>query len=90
MKRYTLLISGRVRDVSFRDFVRKHALQFNITGYVRNRKDGNVEVVAEGKEYQLKKLVSKCRTGPLLAKVEKVDLVEAEATREFEGFDFRF
>lgn len=90
MQRFHITISGRVQDVDFRDFARKNALKLGLTGYVRNTRDGNVEIVAEGEQDKLRKLAELCKRGPLLAKVEKVDVQELHATQEFEGFDFRF
>lgn len=71
----------------FRDFARRKARKLRLTGTVRNKKDNTVEVIAEGEEDALKKLVVYLHKGPLLAEVEKVEEKWWEtATGEFDTF----
>lgn len=72
MKRLHLKIYGKVQDVFFRDETLESALNLGLVGYVKNMPDGSLEVVAEGEEEQLKKLLEWCKIGPRLARVEKV------------------
>jgi acylphosphatase len=66
------LVSGRVQGVGFRWFVEREAAQLGITGWVRNREDGRVEVMATGTREQLGTLHSKLRDGPRAARVDEV------------------
>lgn len=87
MKRVHLIISGDVVGVGFRAFVRERATRLGLTGWVKNRQDRTVEVVAEGPQAKLEELVSACRRGPTVAWVEKVDTAWEKATGEWASFD---
>ncbi len=87
MKRVHLIISGDVQGVGFRGFVWERAKNLGLDGWVKNRDDGMVEVVAEGQKTALEELVKSCHRGPEVAWVEKVDVVWQEASEEFVGFE---
>ena len=53
-KRIHVFYSGQVQGVGFRYTVQDIAASFGIAGWFRNLRDGRVEVVAEGKEMDLK------------------------------------
>lgn len=89
MRRLHLVIHGEVHGVFFRDYVRKAAYFLKLKGWVRNKDDGTVETVAEGSEDLLKEFLNKCKHGPVLAKVTKVDVNWDEATKEFDSFEVR-
>lgn len=73
MTRLTLKIHGFVQGVGFRWNIRRLAEESRLVGYVKNLLDGTVEVIAEGEEEQLKKLLEYCKIGPQRAIVEKVE-----------------
>ncbi len=89
IRRYRLLISGRVVGVNFRNFARAEAEKLGVKGYARNLK-GQLEIVAEGPEKALTAFEKVCRRGPLLAFVEDVKVTEEKPTGEFEEFEVRF
>jgi acylphosphatase len=66
------LVSGRVQGVGFRWFVEREAAQLGITGWVRNRDNGSVEVMATGTREQLNTLHGRLREGPRAARVDEV------------------
>ncbi len=80
-------VSGRVQGVSFRFFVLEQASQLDLTGWVRNRWDGSVELTAEGNRQRLEALLSALRQGPPMASVEDVDFEWQVYTGEFIRFD---
>ncbi len=88
--RVRLIIEGRVQGVWFRDSTRSEAQALGVSGWVRNRRDGSVEAVAEGPEDQVKKLVSWCHQGPPRAKVSRVHETREEWKGEFDSFDIVF
>ncbi|STY60396.1 Acylphosphatase [Mannheimia haemolytica] len=49
-------VYGRVQGVAFRFFTLQEANRLGIKGYVRNRDDGSVEVVAEADEQTIAQL----------------------------------
>jgi len=79
-------IFGRVQGVNFRFYTRQTAAQIGVTGWVRNRVDGSVEVIAEGTPQQLKKLMQFLNTGPQSASVSQVETDWLAATGEFADF----
>jgi len=79
-------VEGRVQGVSFRYFVAEQATLLGITGWVRNRWNGNVEVTAEGSRSQLECLLVALNKGPRAARVTKVTHQWGEATGAFSSF----
>jgi acylphosphatase len=84
--RFHAFLRGSVQGVSFRWFARREASRLGLFGWVRNRFDGRVEVVAEGDRATLEIFCGVLRRGPLLAKVEDVEVVWEKATGEFADF----
>jgi acylphosphatase len=82
-------VEGRVQGVSFRYFVVEVATELGITGWVRNRWNGNVEAIAEGPRPQLERLLVALNQGPRAARVTKVTHQWGEATGEFSSFRIR-
>lgn len=80
-----LRIRGRVQGVCYRDWAIGAARALRITGWVRNRMDGSVEVLAEGVPEAVGAFVARCRTGPPAARVDNVDICEQMVT-EADGF----
>jgi acylphosphatase len=89
-KRLEAIVHGYVQGVGFRWWTRQVARQLGLSGYVRNRYDRTVEVVAEGPERKLHKLLSLLEAGPSAAAVERVDARWAPASGQFPGFEVRF
>jgi len=85
--RLRLIIEGRVQGVWFRESTRKAAQRIGVYGWVRNRPDGAVEVVAEGAEDKVRELAAWCRQGPPSARVAGVHETEEAFQGEFTGFD---
>jgi acylphosphatase len=65
-----LRIEGRVQGVGFRAFVERAAARHGIDGWVRNRRDGGVEVLARGTPSAIDALVAACETGPTGSRVQ--------------------
>jgi acylphosphatase len=87
LKQVQLFVRGRVQGVFFRASAQREAKRLGLTGWVRNRSDGSVEILAEGEEDQIKELIAWANRGPSAARVERVDV----RWRSFSGdfFDFR-
>ena len=71
-----LLIAGQVQRVYFRDTTLRLALQLGLTGWVRNLRDGRVEVVIQGDPAAVATLADWCRDGPPAARVESVEMLD--------------
>ncbi|MHB8994286.1 MAG: acylphosphatase [Armatimonadota bacterium] len=87
-QRLHAVITGRVQNVGFRYFVLMIARELNLGGYVRNTAQ-QVEVVAEGDEEQLQRLVERLQQGPPAARVQNVQLSWQQPTGEFKRFELR-
>jgi acylphosphatase len=85
-ERFHAQVSGHVQGVNFRYYTRLTAKEIGLTGWVRNRSDGTVEVVAEGTRQQLEKLLRFLNTGPASAKVSQIQTDWLSATGEFADF----
>ena len=81
-----LRIHGRVQGVFFRAWSAEAARALGLRGWVRNRSDGTVEMLAAGDEGAVERLIAQCRTGPPAARVERIDVEETdeEAPDRFE------
>ena len=82
-------IQGRVQGVGFRYFVQESANRLGLTGWVRNRWNGEVEVMAEGTREALGNLLNALHRGPRSAMVSKVSAEWGEAQGEFTYFSVR-
>jgi len=86
MKRIHIIISGRVQGVAFRAATRETAISLNLTGWVKNLRDGRVEAVFEGEDGQVEIMHRWCDHGPPLARVTGVELTDEDYTGEFREF----
>ncbi len=82
-------VEGRVQGVGFRYFVLDNAQPLGITGWVRNRWDGTVEVLAEGTKDDLEILLTAIHRGPRRHTTSNVNPEWLEATGEFTSFQIR-
>ena len=71
-----LRIEGRVQGVWFRDWTRREAQSMGLSGWVRNLADGAVEARLEGDKEAVRAMIGKCHTGPRLARVDRVMVLE--------------
>lgn len=85
-----LIIEGRVQGVWYRDSTRIRATELGIKGWVKNRPDGNVEIIAEGPESNIRKFIEWCHEGPPYAVVSKITETPQEFRNEFDSFNIVF
>jgi acylphosphatase len=71
-----IFVSGHVQGVFFRDSTRKIATELNLTGCVRNLRDGRVEVQVVGEEPVVQSLINWLKNGPKLSKVSTIEITE--------------
>jgi acylphosphatase len=86
--RRRVTVRGRVQGVFFRDSLRQQARSHNVSGWARNRSDGTVEAVFEGRPEDVQRLMDFAQTGPRHAEVENVDVSEEEP-EGLTGFEIR-
>jgi acylphosphatase len=73
-----LRITGRVQGVGYRVWAMRMAASLGLDGWVRNRRDGTVELLATGAEPTIAAMVEACRKGPAAAEVAAVETCDAE------------
>jgi acylphosphatase len=72
-------ISGRVQGVGFRAWTEGRARSLGLSGWVRNRRDGDVEAVFSGSREAVAAMLDACRSGPPHAQVAEVDASDEPA-----------
>mgnify|MGYP003948386701 CR=1 FL=1 len=87
MMRVHVRIRGRVQGVYFRQSTCARAGELGLSGWVRNRTDGSVELVAEGLPEAIDALVQWCHQGPKMAEVSEVERRDEDPVGLDGGFD---
>lgn len=82
----TFRVRGRVQGVGFRWFVENEAAKLGVAGWVRNRSDGSVEVLAQGTREQLFALRAKLHEGPRASRVDDVEEFESQPQQDMKSF----
>ena len=77
-----LRIEGLVQGVGYRAAMYERARRLGVTGWVRNRRDGSVEAVAQGSAETLERFVAWAQQGPPAARVSSVRVSDAGDERE--------
>lgn len=89
MKQLHAFFIGKVHDVGFRYTAKEYALQFGITGWVKNLADGRVELLAEGEEDQLQDLLRRLEE-QFDAYIEDKQVEWLEPTGQFPEFHVEY
>ena len=85
-ERLHAIVTGRVQGIGFRAFTQRCAVSLGLVGWVRNRWNGSVEVIAEGKKSDLKRLATNLNRGPFSGTTRQVHYDWSPATGEFTSF----
>jgi acylphosphatase len=72
-----IVIRGRVQGVGYRAWTEVTALEYGLEGWVRNRRDGTVEVLFTGPEQKVAAMIEACRNGPPGSRVDAIDQRQA-------------
>ena len=86
MERLHAHVYGRVQGVGFRFFTVDAAVSLGLTGWVANRYDDSVEVLAEGPHPKLQQLLECLQQGPSMSRVDQVQHEFLAATRAYQRF----
>lgn len=85
-----IFVYGRVQGVFFRANTRKKAKKLGLKGWVRNKKDGSVEILVQGEKDKIEKLIDWTKVGPPAARVDKIEKNQEEIEKEFSDFKIRY
>jgi acylphosphatase len=86
MVRMEVVVRGRVQGVAFRWYTLQQARTLDLTGWVRNRPDGSVQILAEGPRDRLETFCDWVGRGPDRARVDHLEVAWSEAGNRFEDF----
>lgn len=89
MPMHRVYVSGKVQKIGFRDWVVRRAQAIGVTGWVRNLKDGRVELLVDGDDDRTSALIDELREGPPQARIDHVETIAAQE-RTPKGFTKRF
>lgn len=89
-RRVHIWVRGRVQGVFFRATACQQAQTLGLVGWVRNLRDGRVEIVAEGDEAAVAAFLTWCEQGPPRARVDGVDVRNETPTGDLATFEQRW
>ena len=89
-KQVHVFYSGRVHGVGFRLTAEEIAQPLGVVGWVRNLRDGRVELVAEADEPTLKRFLEALRTGPMKNFIQRIEASWSSGTDAFDDFVIRY
>lgn len=89
-KRVHVFYSGRVHGVGFRMTAEETAHDFGVVGWVKNLRDGRVELLAEAEEEFLERFLDAIRNGPMKNFIDHVELSRSNASETFDEFEIRY
>ena len=87
-----MTLTGKVQGVFFRDFAKQNANKLGVVGYVKNLRNGGLEILAQGQDNKVDEFVKLCKRGPIFAKVENIGIEDLSIVdgEEHEFFDIRY
>jgi len=90
IERVRLVVEGHVQGVGYRYSACAEARRLGLSGWVRNRSDGRVELEAEGPRDDVDQLIAWCRSGPAFAQVSAVEVTARDqGTPVHDGFSIQ-
>jgi acylphosphatase len=84
------VVSGRVQGVAYRASFRREAVALGLAGWVRNRSDGKVEFLLQGRSDHVQQMLRWAGEGPALARVTDIDTTDAAYDADLSSFEVRY
>lgn len=90
MESYRIIVSGKVQHVYYRKFVSQALMRLGVQGYVKNLKDGTVEIVARIYDDEYDQVTEAIKSGSPLSEVEdiKIEVLDGDDLI-YDGFEIR-
>ncbi len=85
-----IIVKGKVQGVFFRKNAKQKADELNITGWVRNTDNGNVEILAQGAEDSIAQFIDWCKDGSAKAAVSDVEVNAAWPNPGLKSFSIAY
>lgn len=89
-KRVHVFYSGRVHGVGFRLTAEETAREWKAVGWIKNLRDGRVELVAEAEEEVLERFLETIRQGPMKNFISDAEVSWSQASDSFDEFEIRY
>lgn len=90
MKTVHVIVEGQVQRVCFRDYTQRRAHQLNLSGWVRNNKDGTVEAILSGADDDMLSMLDWLRQGSPRSRVDNIRSREVTSKEHFNTFEIRY
>lgn len=87
MNGFKIIIKGKVQGVSYRASAQKTAVQLHLKGWVKNNKNGDVEMEIHGDDAKIESMLQWCNKGPALAKVDKLEVENIPFNESYKSFE---
>ena len=87
---FRIVLSGRVQGVGYRYFIEERALECQITGYVKNTIESNVEIICQGNDENLERFVAIAKRGPAFANVTGFFMDEIKNPPVYSNFKIEY
>lgn len=84
-----MIVRGAVQGVGYRYALIDAAQTLDVTGWVRNRRDGSVEAFVQGDTDAVSRLINWARSGPPAARVADVEVLEEDPDKTLRDFGLR-
>ncbi len=85
-----VVITGRVQGVYFRAYTKDAAEQYKINGWVKNKSDGTVEAVIQGKKEDIEQMIQWFHTGSPASSVNNVIVKDKPGSPNFTEFEIKY
>jgi undecaprenyl diphosphate synthase len=89
MEQVFIKVSGRVQGVRYRATLAQVAASLGLKGYVENKPDGTVELLAQGPRQDLNEILKWSQKGSFLSKVEGMSFEFSKVKKEYPDFELR-
>ncbi len=86
MKEIRIEAKGRVQGVNFRSTIKSCANKLNLKGLVMNKEDGNVSIIAQGEEAELKDFLAWLQQSPGFSRIDGLSYTWLEVNKEYPDF----
>ena len=84
-----LTVTGMVQGVGFRYYGYRNAINYNLTGWIKNNPDGSVSSYVEGERGMVEEYIVTLKIGPPSASVSDIKIVWKEFSGNYDNFDIR-
>lgn len=85
-----IIVSGEVQGVGYRYYTQMKAIQFGITGWVKNLQEGGVEILASGENDNLERFIDEVRRGNPFSTVDHIEVNETIKTETYRSFAIKY